>query len=84
MRGVRSGSASVVEELVVMSQAPTSTTNRLLGYPDDARLLLVNADDFGMYQSINEAVYRNAGRSRVTLAPLLGAHRVGFTASKAF
>jgi len=35
-------------------------------------------------QSINEAVYRKAGRSRVTLTPLLGAHRVGFTASKAF
>ena len=35
-------------------------------------------------QSINEGVYRKAGRSRVTLTPLLGAHRVGFTASKAF
>jgi hypothetical protein len=35
-------------------------------------------------QSINEVAYRNAGRSRVTFAPLLGAHRVGFTASKAF
>jgi predicted glycoside hydrolase/deacetylase ChbG (UPF0249 family) len=29
-----------------------------LGYPDDARLLLVNADDFGMYNAINEAVIR--------------------------
>ena len=28
-------------------------TNRLLGYPDDARLLIVNADDFGMYHAIN-------------------------------
>ena len=35
-------------------------------------------------QSINEAVYRKGARSRVTFAPLLGAHRVGFTASKAF
>ena len=41
-----------------MSQAHRSVTNRLLGYPDDARLLLVNADDFGMYQSINEGVVR--------------------------
>lgn len=41
-----------------MSQRQTSVTNRLLGYPDDARLLLVNADDLGMYQSINEAVVR--------------------------
>ena len=39
-----------------MCQAPKRITNRLLGYPDDARLLLVNADDFGMYRAINEAV----------------------------
>jgi predicted glycoside hydrolase/deacetylase ChbG (UPF0249 family) len=38
-----------------MSLNPSST-NRLLGYPDDARLLLVNADDFGMYSAVNEAV----------------------------
>jgi predicted glycoside hydrolase/deacetylase ChbG (UPF0249 family) len=34
------------------------TAAGLLGYPDDARLLLVNADDFGMYNAINEAVIR--------------------------
>lgn len=33
-------------------------TNRLLGYPDDARLLILNADDLGMYQAINEAIFR--------------------------
>ena len=33
-----------------------SQTNRLLGYPADARLLIVNADDFGMCNSVNEAV----------------------------
>ena len=33
-------------------------TNRLLGYPDDARLLIINADDFGMCHSVNEAVFR--------------------------
>ena len=35
-----------------------SQTNRLLGYPDDARLLILNADDFGMYHAINEATLR--------------------------
>jgi predicted glycoside hydrolase/deacetylase ChbG (UPF0249 family) len=32
-------------------------TNRLLGYPSDARLLIVNADDFGMCNSVNEAIF---------------------------
>ena len=31
-------------------------TNRILGYPVDARLLIVNADDFGMCHSINQAI----------------------------
>lgn len=31
-------------------------TNRLLGYPADARLLIVNADDFGMCHAVNEAI----------------------------
>jgi predicted glycoside hydrolase/deacetylase ChbG (UPF0249 family) len=33
-----------------------SRTNQLLGYPADARLLIINADDFGMCQSVNEAI----------------------------
>lgn len=35
-------------------------TNKLLGYPDDARLLIINADDFGMCHSVNEAIIRGA------------------------
>jgi predicted glycoside hydrolase/deacetylase ChbG (UPF0249 family) len=34
------------------------TTNRLLGYPDEARLLIINADDFGMCHANNEATLR--------------------------
>lgn len=39
-----------------MSTTSTSTTNQTLGYHSDARLLLVNADDLGMYESINDGV----------------------------
>jgi predicted glycoside hydrolase/deacetylase ChbG (UPF0249 family) len=35
-----------------------SQANQLLGYPPDARLLILNTDDFGMSHSINEAVIR--------------------------
>jgi hypothetical protein len=33
-------------------------TNSLLGYPADARLLIINTDDFGMCRSINDAIIR--------------------------
>jgi len=36
--------------------APNSQTNQLLGYPADARLLIINADDFGMCHAVNEAI----------------------------
>ena len=35
-----------------------SLANHLLGYPADARLLIINADDFGMCHSVNESVFR--------------------------
>lgn len=41
-----------------MTLVNKAQTNRLLGYPDDARLLIINADDFGMCHSVNEAVFR--------------------------
>ena len=41
-----------------MTLLSKSQTNRLLGYPVDARLLIINADDFGMCNSINEAIFR--------------------------
>ena len=60
-----------------MSGEHTSQTNRLLGYPDDARLLLVNADDLGMYPAINEGVVRSFRggivRSTSLMAPCPGA-----------
>ena len=41
-----------------MSQVPKSETNKRLGYPDDARLLIINADDFGMCHATNAAIFR--------------------------
>jgi predicted glycoside hydrolase/deacetylase ChbG (UPF0249 family) len=41
-----------------MSLSNESRTNKLLGFPADARLLIVNADDFGMCNSTNEAIIR--------------------------
>jgi predicted glycoside hydrolase/deacetylase ChbG (UPF0249 family) len=55
----------------------TSLANRLLGYPDDARLLIVNADDLGMSGAVNEAIARTlkAGvvRSTSLMTPWPGA-----------
>ena len=41
-----------------MSQIHTSETNKRLGYPADARLLIINADDFGMCHATNAAIFR--------------------------
>jgi chitin disaccharide deacetylase len=41
-----------------MTTPSADQTNRLLGYPADARLLLVNADDFGMCHAVNAAIMR--------------------------
>jgi predicted glycoside hydrolase/deacetylase ChbG (UPF0249 family) len=51
----------------------TTDTSRLLGYPADARLLIINADDFGMCHSVNEAVFgaltEGIARSTTLMAP---------------
>jgi hypothetical protein len=41
-----------------MSTPQERQTNRLLGYPDDARLLIINCDDFGVSHSSNAATER--------------------------
>ncbi len=52
---------------------PSLRANELLGYPPDARLLIINADDFGMSHAVNEAVLRalteGVVRSASVMAP---------------
>ena len=35
---------------------PSSPPSELLGFPPEARVLIVNNDDFGMYHAINAAI----------------------------
>lgn len=46
-------------------------TNRLLGYPPHARLLLVNADDFGMCHSVTDAILQTLNHGIVTSTTLM-------------
>ena len=46
-------------------------TNRLLGYPVDARLLIINADDFGMCNAVNEAIMRTLREGLVRSTTLM-------------
>ena len=48
-----------------MSQPTQRHTNRLLGYPDHARLLII-ADDFGMCHAANAAIMRSLTAGVVT------------------
>jgi predicted glycoside hydrolase/deacetylase ChbG (UPF0249 family) len=56
-----------------MTQLTQGQANRLLGYREDERLLILNADDFGMCNSVNEAIMRTlaAGvvRSTTVMVP---------------
>jgi chitin disaccharide deacetylase len=51
----------------------TLQANELLGYPADARLLIINADDFGAYHAVNAAILRTLSdgivRSTTLMAP---------------
>ena len=65
-RRVRSGSRGWVSDrgFVVLS-------SELLGYPSDARVLIINADDFGMYPSVNSAVVKSIENGIVSSCSLM-------------
>src|SRR5688572_24943337 len=50
---------------------PNHRANELLGYPPDARLLILNADDFGMCHAVNAAVFRTLTEGVVRSATLM-------------
>ncbi|HLW01904.1 MAG TPA: polysaccharide deacetylase family protein [Ktedonobacterales bacterium] len=54
-----------------MTQAYSSQSNRLLGYPDDARLLIINADDFGRSHGCNAGILRSLQEGVVTSTTLM-------------
>jgi len=66
--GCRKGLA---EEVSAMVTPYEGQTNQLLGYPADARLLIVNADDFGMCHAINAAVLRAVQEGIVSSTSLM-------------
>lgn len=49
----------------------THQTNELLGYPPEARLLILNTDDFGMSHSINEAVIQTIRQGAASSCTLM-------------
>src|SRR5207244_2068267 len=54
-----------------MTSADQRQTTRLLGYSVDARLLIINADDFGMCHAINEATLRTLKEGVVSSTSLM-------------
>jgi predicted glycoside hydrolase/deacetylase ChbG (UPF0249 family) len=50
----------------------TAATNEMLGLPLDARVLIVNADDYGMCHSINEATIQSITKGIAGSCTLMG------------
>lgn len=59
------------EDTARVSPPPTTLSSELLGYASDARLLIVNVDDFGMYHAINAAVIRSIEAGIATSCSLM-------------
>lgn len=51
--------------------APPGRSSELLGFLPDARVLIVNCDDFGMYDAINQAVVQSIGEGIASSCSLM-------------
>ena len=54
-----------------MTQSQSSQTNQMLGYPDGARLLIINADDFGRSHACNAGILQAFTEGVVTSTTLM-------------
>ena len=54
-----------------MTQVHKGRANMLLGYPADARLLIINADDFGMCHAINQGIFQSLQEGVVASTSLM-------------
>ncbi|WP_327246690.1 polysaccharide deacetylase family protein [Streptomyces sp. NBC_01320] len=60
------------EDVVVPAAAPSPVlSSELLGFPPDARVLIINADDLGMYHAVNSAVIESIERGIVSSCSLM-------------
>src|SRR5947199_10599473 len=51
--------------------APAVRSSELLGFPRDARVLIVNCDDLGMYSAVNAAVVESIEQGIATSCSLM-------------
>src|SRR3954453_1983444 len=56
---------------LALPRAPQQTVQERLGYPADARLVIIHADDLGMSHSVNRATFEALERGGVTSASIL-------------
>src|SRR3954453_19051354 len=56
---------------LALPRAPQQTVQERLGYPADARLILIHADDLGMSHSVNRATFEALERKWITSSSIL-------------